>query len=227
MKQKFKGEVLTEKKAVNSILRFFNAATANEVKEGLRWYAEANTYCRELAARFNIPVQVVAGIIAAYSPQTGWQENKRYTLSFLLNPKQRQKSLVQDMKARKIAGLICENEIYSALSVNDAAWKTKAFFLNILNPDVVTSVTIDRHAIAVSIQHPDKTEALSDDYGKLTKKQYEFFERAYVKAALELDILPQQLQAITWTVYRRLRALRQYDDLKGWQPFDNNSENPF
>lgn len=227
MKQKFKGDVLTERKAVNSILRFFNMATANEVKEGLRWYAEANTYCRELAARFNIPVQVVAGIIAAYSPQTGWQENKRYTLSFLLNPKQRQKSLVQDMKARKIAGLICENEIYSALSVNDAAWKTKAFFLNILNPDVVTSVTIDRHAIAIAIQHPDKTEALSDDYGKLTKKQYEFFERAYVKAALELDMLPQQLQAITWTVYRRLRALRQYDDLKGWQPFDNSSENPF
>jgi hypothetical protein len=226
-KQKFKGDILTERKLVNSILRFFHAANVNEVKEGLRWYTEANEYCKELAGRFQLPLQVVAGIIAAYSPQTGWQENKRYTLSFLINPKQRHKSLVQDVKARKIAGLVCENEIYSALSVNDAAWKTKAFFLNILNPDVVTSVTIDRHAIAVSIQHPDKTEALSDDYGKLTKKQYEFFERAYVKAALELDILPQQLQAITWTVYRRLRSLRQYDDLKGWQPFDNSTENPF
>lgn len=227
MKQKFKGDTLTQRKLVNSILRFFHCATAGEVKEGLSWYTEANQYCKELAQRFQLPLQVVTGIIAAYSPQTGWQENKRYTLSFLINPTGRHKSLVQDIKARKIAGLVCENEIYSALSVNDAAWKTKAFFLNILNPDVVTSVTIDRHAIAVSIQHPDKTEALSDDYGKLTKKQYEFFERAYVLAANELDILPQQLQAITWTVYRRLRSLRQYDDLKGWQPFDSSTENPF
>lgn len=227
MKQKFKGQSLTQRKLVNSILRFFHAATAGEVKEGLRWYLEANSYCKELSARFNLPVHVVAGIIAAYSPQTGWQENKRYTLSFLINPKVRHKSLVQDVKARTIAGLVCENEIYSALSVNDAAWKTKAFFLNILNPDVVTSVTIDRHAIAVSIQNPDKTEALSDAYGKLTKKQYEFFEQAYVTAARELDILPQQLQAITWTVYRRLRSLRQYDDLKQWQPFDTTEDNPF
>lgn len=229
MKQKFKGDTITIRKAVNSILRFFNAANVAEIKEGLNWYAEANSYAKELSSRYGLPLQVVAGIIAAYSPQTGWQENKRYTVGFLINPKARHKSLVQDVKARKIATLTSENDIYHALSVNDAAWKTKAFFLNILNPDIVTSVTIDRHAIAVSIQHPDKTEALSDAYGKLTKKQYDFFQLAYVQAAKELDILPQQLQAITWTVYRRLRSLRQYDDsLKQWQPFDNGTdENPF
>lgn len=227
MKQKFKGDILSRQKAINSIIRFFNLATVSEVKEGLNWYSEANSYCRELSSRFNIPLQVIAGIIAAYSPQTGWQENKRYALSFLLNPKIRHKTLSQDIKARKIALLQCENEIYSALSVNDAAFKTKAFFLNILNPDIVTSVTIDRHAIAVCLQRPDNTFALSDDYGKLTKKQYQFFEQAYAEAAMQLDILPQQLQAITWVVYRRLRELRQYDNAMGWQPFDNSDDNPF
>jgi hypothetical protein len=228
MKQKFKGKLLTEKKIVNSILRFFDAANADEIKEGLRWYDEANEYSRELAARFNLPLQVVVGIIAAYSPQTGWQENKRYALSFLIHPKLRHKSLTQDLKARNISKLTDEREIYAALSVNDKAFKTKAFFLNILNPDVVTSVTIDRHAIGVCIQHPNKTNALSDDYGKLTKQQYEFFERAFVKASAKLDILPQQLQAITWLSYRRLRQLRQYTDVvKVWQPFDNGENLPF
>lgn len=227
MTQRFKGELLTERKLVNSILRFFNEATPNEIREGLNWYNEAYQYCKELAERFLLPVQVVAGIIAAYSPQTGWLENKRFTLSFLMNPSKRQKSLVQDEKARKIAGLNCENEIYNSLSINDAAFKTKAFFLNILNPDIVTSVTIDRHAIAVCIQHPNKTESLSDDYGKITKGQYQFFEKAYVIAAEKLDILPQQLQAITWTVYRRLRDLRKYEDLKGWQPFESSEDVPF
>lgn len=228
MKQKFKGTELTLKRAVNSILRFFHAANVSEVREGLNWYENANQYAKELSSRYNVPLQVIAGIIAAYSPQTGWQENKRYTVSFLINPKGRHKSLVQDIKARKIVTLTSENDIYNALSINDAAWKTKAFFLNILNPDIVTSVTIDRHAIAIAIQNPDKVQSLSDDYGKLTKKQYEFFERAYVEAARQLDILPQQLQAITWTVYRRLRELRQYNDsLKHWQPFDSASDEAF
>jgi hypothetical protein len=226
MKQKFKGQDLSLRQAVNSILRFHNAATVSEVREGMNWYSDANVYARELASRYNVPLQVVVGIIAAYSPQAGWLENKRYTVSFLINPKVRLRSAVQDDKSKRIASLTCENEIYNALSLTDAAWKTKAFFLNILNPDVVTDVTIDRHAIAICIQRPEKTEALSEAYSKLTKKQYDFFQLAYVQAAKKLDILPQQLQAITWTSYRRCRELRTYNDsLTAWTPFSN--DNPF
>lgn len=228
MKQKFKGELLTEKKVINSIIRFHSLATIEETKEGLEWYNDANQYCRELAARFNVTISQVAGIIAAFSPQCGWQENKRFALSFLISPNKIIKNEVQTRKAKKILRLRSESDIYNALSLNDAAWKTKAFFLNILNPIVLTDVTIDRHAIAVCIQHPTKTFALSEAYSKLTVSQYRFFEACYVKAAVSLKLLPQQLQAITWTTYRRLRDLRQYDNAKGWQPFDNGSdEMPF
>lgn len=227
MKQKFKGKELTEKRVINSIIRFFNKANVDEIREGLNWYNDANDHCKQLVSRFNLPLQVVVGIVAAFSPQTDWLSNKRYALSFLINPTARYKSLAQDTKARTIAKLNNERDIYNALSVADKAYKTKAFFLNILNPDIVTSVTIDRHAIAVCIQSTDKVEALSDDYGKLTKAQYEFFERCYAKAALKLDILPQQLQAITWTVYRRLRELRQHTPATAWQPFVTDEETPF
>lgn len=227
MQQKFKGALLTQKRVTNSILRFFAQATIEEQKEGLNWYNEAHIYCQELAARFNVSVSQVAGIIAAFSPQTGWQENKRFALSFLINPNKVIKNEVQTGKARRILQLTSEADIYAALSLNDAAWKTKAFFLNMLNPTVLTDVTIDRHAIAVCIQRPEKTEALSDSYGKLTVKQYRFFEKCYIAAAVELGILPHQLQAIAWTVYRRFRDLRTYDDAKGWQPFDTSDDLPF
>lgn len=220
MKQRFKNSVLTKKKCVNNILRFYELATMNEVNEGLDWYNEANKYSKELAARFNMSISQVVGIIAAFSPQTGWQENKRFALTYLINPKNRVKSLAQTIKANKIARLKSESDIYHALSVNNAAWKTKAFFLNILNPDIATDVTIDRHAIACCIQQTNKVEALNDRYAQLTKKQYDFFQIAYVEAAKQLDILPHQLQAIVWTVYRRLRSLRQHNDEIAWQPFE-------
>lgn len=222
MKQQFKGANLTKKKCINNVLRFYALAQLSEVTEGLNWYNEAHRYSRDLASRFNLSVSQVAGIIAAFSPQTGWQENKRFALTFLINPNTRIKSFTQTLKATNILKLKSEADIYHALSVNDAAWKTKAFFLNILNPDIVTDVTIDRHAIACCIQKPEKVEALSEQYGKLTKKQYDFFQAVYVEAAKQLDILPQQLQAITWTVYRRLRKLRQHNDELAWQPFETN-----
>lgn len=220
-KQKYKNEELTQRKCVNSILRFYLLATTGELKEGLRWYKDANDYCRELAGRFNITLQQAAGIIAVFSPQAGWTENKRYAVSFLINPKIILRSLIQVKKAKKILTLTSETDIYNAQTVADAAFKTKSFFLNILNPDVATDVTIDRHAIAVCIQHPDNVYALDASYAKPTKGQYDFFQTCYMKAAAELDILPHQLQAITWLTYRRLRELKEHSDSNHWKPFTN------
>lgn len=218
-KQRFKNISLTERKCVNAIVRFYELATPSETAEGLAWYTIANDYCKELAGRFNISIQQAAGLIAVFSPQAGWAENKRYALSFLINPKNILRSKVQVIKARRIMKLTSEADIYAAQSVNDAAYKTKSFFLNILNPDVATDVTVDRHAIAICIQSPDNTSALGNDWAKPTKLQYEFFQRCYIKAAAKLDIFPHQLQAITWLVYRRLRDLREHSDSNQWTPF--------
>lgn len=217
--QRFKNEILTERKCINSILRFYHAALPSEVINGLKWYNEAHEYCKELASRFNISLQQAAGIIAVFSPQAGWIENKRYAVSFLINPKNRLRSLVQDIKAKKIIKLKSEDQIYHALTVNDAAWKTKAFFLNILNPDINTDVTIDRHAIACCIQSTDNVYALDKTYAQPTLQQYNFFQSCFIQAAKQLDILPHELQAITWLAYRRIRELPKHEDKNHWQPF--------
>jgi len=223
--QQFKHETLTERKCINSIIRFYGLSTLSEQGEGMEWYNEANRYCKELGNRFNVSIQQAAGIIAAFSPQAGWAENKRYAVSFFINPTHRLRSLVQDLKARKIVTLKSEADIYHSLSVNGSAYKTKSFFLNILNPDIQTDVTIDRHAVAVCIQSPDNPSALGKEYANITKAQYDFFQMCYIKAANTLDILPHQLQAITWLTYRRLRSLKEHSNANEWKPF--TIENPF
>jgi hypothetical protein len=217
-KQVFKGKTLTPIKCINSIIRFYSLASSKELSESLSWYNVANEYCRELADRFDISIQQSAGIISVFSPQAGWTENKRYAVSFLINPKLRLRSLVQEIKAKKILRLSSEADIYNAQSVKGGkAFKTKSFFLNLLNPDIATNVTIDRHAIAICLQTPDNTHALN--VKDLTKAQYDFFQECYIKAASKLDILPHQLQAITWLIYRRLRELKQHSDSNHWKPF--------
>lgn len=227
MKQKFKGDTLTEKKCINSILRFYELASLSEIQDGLTWYAEANKYAKELGKRFNLSIQQVAGLIAVFSPQAGWVENKRYTVSFLYQPNIRVRSQVQTNKAKSILKLNNEADIYNAQSTQDKAFKTKAFFKNILNPDLDDSVTIDRHAIASCIQHPDNVSALDQSYGQLTAQQYEFFQSCYIKAARQVNVLPHQLQAIVWVTYRRIRKLREHDTKTQWQPFTTTEANPF
>lgn len=218
---KFKGDTLTQRKCINNLLRFYAIASHLEAQEGMDWYKEANMYAKELSSRFGYSLSQIAGIIAAFSPQAAWTENKRYAISWLINPKSQVRSEVQTDKVRRIIKLKTEDKIYEALSITGRAFKTKAFFLNILNWDTITDVTIDRHAIAACLQYPDKVEALSTVYSRLTKPQYIFFEKCYVKLAGELGIMPHQLQAIIWTVYRRCRDLRQYSttDASQWQPF--------
>jgi len=226
-KQIYKNETLTERKCVNSIIRFYELATVNELQTGLNWYKDANEYCKELAGRFDISIQQAAGIIAVFSPQAGWTENKRYAVSFLINPKNILRSMVQVIKAKRILKLKSEADIYHAQSTTGQAFKTKSFYLNILNPDIATDVTVDRHAIAICIQSPSNTFALSQDYAKYTEGQYRFFANCYIKAAAKFDILPHQLQAITWIVYRRIRDLKEHSDSNHWKPFTNGDENPF
>jgi len=226
--QKYKGNLVKLHKLVKNILSFYQCATLAENNEGLQWYNDANAYARELAARFNISISQVVGIIAAFSPQAGWLENKRYAVTFLLHPNSVLRSKVTIDKAKVILTLRNESAIYEALSIANKAYKTKAFFSNILNPDIHTSVTIDRHAIAACIQKTDKVCALDESFAKLTKAQYEFFEQAYIEAAKQADILPHQMQAIVWTVYRRLRDLKAHEtatEFKSFIPIDE--ETPF
>ena len=211
-KQKFKGNVLSLKRCVNNLLKFYALATPAEIQEGINWYKNANLYAAKLAKRFRVESMQAAGIISVFSPQTTWEQNKRFASLFLANPMRRVRSGIQSRKARRILKLNANEEIYNSLSLTDRAFKTKAFFSNITNFDKPTSVTIDRHAIAACIQNPAYTEAMTDEQAKLTKAQYEFFELCYKHAATQLNLYPHQFQSIIWVVYRRLRELNNQEN---------------
>lgn len=171
-----------------NILEFFHNYC--EKREGVDWYNEAHSYCAKLSDKHNIPTFKVAGIVAAFSPMKSWDTNKDITELFLTDGTTKTfKALVK--KAYKILESRSPYEVYSILNGD----KISSFFMNILNPESGSHVTIDRHALRIAGHSKDTC----------TKKQYRDVSEAYRNASKELQLLPSQLQAITWVKWRQLK----------------------
>jgi hypothetical protein len=86
--------------------------------------------------------------------------------------------------------------------------KVRSFFSNILEPDRSGAVTVDRHAVSVVFGF-----SLSDAQVKILERSgtYLLVASAYRAAARRLGVSPCQCQAVTWTVWRRLKGLASYD----------------
>lgn len=220
--QKFRGKEVTETKAVKNILRYYQLCSQEEVDVGKRWYADANTFCQELAEQYNLEVWKVAGVVASLSPQTSWIRNKIDAREFISKGGrgfmgQRDRTI----KAKKILKASSGDEVHDLLSTQPGkALKTKAFFRNIALPGFCDTTCIDRHAIAIATQRPDKTRALSDKEGSLTERQYKFLSDCYVKAARKVGLIPSELQAVTWNKYRAQRGLEKPVEIDGYTPMD-------
>ncbi len=82
--------------------------------------------------------------------------------------------------------------------------KVYSFFKNIAYPETSDDVTIDRHM----------WNLLFDDLGVVEKAGLRFKDREYKWAAAqfrqvasEIDLLPHQLQAISWLAWRRKQGI--------------------
>ena len=202
--QIFKNKLYKVGSAKNRLIEYYNLSTSEQKKEGLKWYKEANQFCANLAKQSNLEVFRVVGIVAALSPQKNWQRNKELAYNFIINKSNTGHNKQQINKALDCY-ILNENEIYLMLSKNKV--KTSQFYYNILHFDKIKSVTIDRHAIGTIIYNKRNIKTISDGQSQMTKKQYDFFADCYKEAAKELNLLPQQLQAIVWVTYRNFKDL--------------------
>lgn len=213
MKQAFKGVTYTSTGGINRIKHYYSLATNTELNDGLKWYGKANDFCKALATIHNVPLIQVAGIVAALSPQQSWETNQKQAKQFLQSGKANGATKVRLQKCFDILDTQDENEILEILSKGGKFLKTRKFFINIYAPLRRLDATIDRHAVGVVTQSANNVQAIDENFRQMTAKQYKFIEHCYIRAAELLNICPCELQAITWTVYRRLRELSQHKEV--------------
>lgn len=168
----------------DSILSVYRRASADDIREGMSWYRDTNLIAREAGN-----VETGAGIIAALSPRLPWSRNVMLARQAFVAP------LEGGALRRSIAAA---NAILSGTHPLDVlgGLKTRSFFDNILMPLSSEAVTVDTHAIKIA----------GLDRDSVTPRMYREIADAYRSAAYSVNLRPLEIQAITWTTWRRERG---------------------
>ncbi len=177
------------------IARTYRHRTARDTRQGTHWYPAARRLVSRWAARYRLPRQTVANVIAAISPQCNWTDNKRLARAILdgqdpaslggaLRLNLRKARAIRDARARDI-------RLYFPKGP-----KVQAFAANLAGDD--HALTIDRHATSAAHGRPC--------YDSITSKQYTIIAQAYRDVARALGLPPARLQAVIWITWRRLHG---------------------
>jgi hypothetical protein len=193
-------DILSTVQGVRNILAVYDQATQDERAAGEEWYRDAHAFAGHLPAP---TVSHGAGILAALSPSTNWEKNKIDALALC---EMREAATVttygqNKVKALRIlAGEYPENVLGGRKVLN--------FYGSILG--YASAVCLDRHALSIALDRKMNEKDLERWYGLLTKnaKRYQKYIEMYMQAARAFGLFGYQMQAITWTAWRRIHGVK-------------------
>ena len=199
-----------------NILSVYIRANAEDREEGLPWYANARESARVMADKHGVRVDQAIGVIAALSPGSNWGRNLLDANELIQEWQRgrREKDLPQlgtygRRNVIKAARILAGENPLDVLGGN----KVRAFYGNILDPKGSLKVTIDRHAKGLAIRSNSARGATAEMDAMVTNAEYPYYAKHYVRLAERLGLIPNQLQAICWVTWRRLRGNMEQEDL--------------
>jgi len=187
-----------------NILKVYKQCTEEEIAHGMTWYADAKSYAYDICDKYELPLHVVVGVIAALSPTNRWP-----------NPNLRN---ADDMcRIFTEGGYVedCKPSTYNTM--RDKAWsilqsmphnssdvafilrgpKITDFFWCILGDD---TCVIDGHAWCIA-NNDRRTLQNVPNIGKMLRQD---LQEAYRRAAVKHNMTAYQMQAATWVAWKRI-----------------------
>lgn len=191
-------------KATETILEWYALASPDEIVRGSSWYDHAHQYAVALAKKHDTNLAVAAGVISALSPKTTWERNLLDASAVFTVGDDATVTSYGHNKKKALA--LIDGSLAPDNAFSTAGYKTLQFWRNICSPNVAGPVTIDRHCTRAALGsdlHPNEAIKWSRH-----PRKYERIQLAYQNAADEIGVLPYQLQAVVWLVFRRLFGRR-------------------
>lgn len=175
---------------VQNILEVFNSATTEELRHGLRWYAQCHDDCRRLDKN----VRRSAAVVAALSPLLAWGRNLE---------------AAADVYAGRVPYAVLGRNVAKAQAIRNGASiaqtlkgnKVTNFWRCIVDPTNDTAVCVDRHAYSI-------WQGVFEPQTPNLDRIYDQIATDYREAAKRAGILPLQMQAVTWVVWRHRLGLK-------------------
>jgi hypothetical protein len=194
---KHKGKEYLAENIEANIWYIYALSNEDERVAGKVWYQEAHNEAMAMHAEYpQYSLAQIVACISALSPVTRWEKNIEDTWQLLSLGKKAIVTTYGGQKEKALSILADDKDIVGKLGT--AAFKTRSFYFNILNPDVNGPVTLDRHAICVSLGLWDAGSHT------LSERKYRLIEVAYQSVAGKVGIKSHELQAILWLTYKRL-----------------------
>ena len=192
---------------IYNIISVYRDADETQHAEGLLWYSDAQKAAHNIAVKYDIAVYIVAAVIAALSPNNKWSRNIVNADALigafirgdgLLSVKV---STYHAMK-RKAWDILAARPNYDGAKAMLKGQKITSFFMDIMGE---FNVTIDGHARNIAY---GERVGLTDDRTNIGVREYRALQAAYEEAARRVGLMPYQLQAITWRVWRDRHGIK-------------------
>lgn len=191
----------TDKKIKDNLLRWFNAAKAEEYKAGMNWYSEAQQFTHSLAKAYDLDPYKVAGVVSALSPNNKWERNKIDAATVVkahlagIGPDSVKVCTYNANKNKAFEILKGDTEITAKSP------KTHAFAMNVgLNSP--EHITVDKWHLRACVVGP--VDGVEDCAESCTAVQYRRVEAITASLAKDLDLAGYELQAIIWVTIKRV-----------------------
>ena len=193
--------LIDHERMVHNVMACYRAADSVQVAEGLLWYSDAQKAAHNIAAKYGIAVYIVVAVISALSPNNKWSRNV-INADMLIGAFLRgdgidavKVSTYHAMK-KKAWDILAARPDYDGAKAMLKGQKITSFFCDIMGE---FNVTIDGHARNIAY---DERVGLTDDRTNIGVREYRALQAAYEEAARRVGLMPYQLQAITWRVWR-------------------------
>ena len=193
--------LIDHEKMIYNITSVYRDADETQHAEGLLWYSDAQKAAHDIALKHDVPVYLVVAVIAALSPNNKWARNI-VNADALIGAFIRgdgidsvKVSTYHKMKA-KAWDILAARPDYEGAKTMLKGQKITSFFMDIMGE---FNVTIDGHARNIAY---GERVGLTDDRTNIGVREYRALQAAYEEAARRVGLMPYQLQAITWRVWR-------------------------
>jgi len=176
--------------------KFFNIATDDQVKDGLKWYKDANKIVLNIATEYKIDPYKVASVLSALSPRNKWKQNIADTIKVC-------KAWTEGKTPEDIKVCTFHTNKFKAFAIlddkvkiTDKSLKTFNFVRNIAFLDP-TAVTVDIWHLRACFD-----KIIKIDNASIGRVAYKQIKKLTLAKAEKLGITGFEFQAIVWTSIR-------------------------
>ena len=193
--------LVDHEKMIHNIVSVLRDSDETQHAEGLLWYDNAQKAAYRIALKHDVPVYIAVAVIAALSPNNKWTRNivnADALIGAFVNGDgidSVKVSTYHKMKA-KAWDILAARPSYNGAKDMLKGQKITSFFCDIMGE---FNVTVDGHARNIAY---GERVGLTDDRTNIGVREYRALQAAYEAAAERLGLMPYQLQAITWRVWR-------------------------